>query len=649
MSKQPKTRTKTESLAKPATTPTNYLQWAFIFIIGIWIFIAFKPILDSNFINYDDDLYITENPLIQSFNGASVKKLFTTYYYSQYSPIAMSIMGIETQLFGAKAYPFKCFSLFLHIVNAILVFLLLRRLKINEWVCFFTALLYGIHTVQVESVAWLAASFKVSSFTFFFLLGLLSYVKYIEAAKNSYKWLALLFFILSCGCKEQAVTYSITLLIIDYFLNRNLKDKKLWIEKWPFFLVSLIFGIITIASTTSLDREIESISFGIGHRIVFAFYDLGFYIANLIWPSNLSFFYFYPNTLSIPSLYYVYIIGFIVLSILAYLNRSKRWVTFSYLFFVVNLGITIASQVMAVRSVIAADRYLYLPAIGWFLFLCLLVHFIILKYPKLKYGFVIAALVYCFFLSVLSYSRALVFKDSGLLFTDVINKYNENGSQNIPPLMALAYVNRGQMLKSHGKSNEAMKDYEKALQINPKQKQALLNIGNIHFANNQDDKAMDYYNKVLAIDSKHSKAYSNRGSLYGRAGNLEAALSDLNKSIEYNPLEVNSYTNRSLVHEQMGSFQKAINDLLIVAKSKPLDADIINSLASCYLRVNKPDLALVQSNRAIGLAPNKGNQYIIRAEIFMALNRINEARNDVNKAIGLGFNPSPELLSKVGL
>ena len=205
---------------KQSTDKSSPLPLWLLLALGLTL-VAYFSLVNNQYINYDDDLYVTENPLIQNLE---VKELFQAkggWFYSQYSPVAMTIMALEFKVFNGNQKMIRATSMGIHLINALLVFFLFRRLMGNEMAAGLIALLFGVHPMQVESVSWLAASFKIGTYAMFFLLACLQYVKYLDNDKKGNLIFAFVFFVLSCMCKEQAVALPVLLLAIDYFKKRS--------------------------------------------------------------------------------------------------------------------------------------------------------------------------------------------------------------------------------------------------------------------------------------------------------------------------------------------------------------------------------------------------------------------------------------------
>ncbi|MEO1435121.1 MAG: hypothetical protein AAFV80_06250, partial [Bacteroidota bacterium] len=344
---------KNKSPRKGAKDPTTISkdQWMWIAAALVIGFIALFPTLQGEFINYDDDIYITENPYIVNFSGEQVSALFSNYYKNQYSPVAMTIMGIEYSLFSKSGpFPFKLISVLLHLLNAFLVFKLIRELFKPFMYALITMALFAVHPMMVESIAWTTASMKVGVFTTFFLGASWTYLRYLRTEKRSMLIWTFGFFLLSCFSKEQGLALSVVLLLYDYVKGRDLKSSAVWLEKLPFLIVSMIFGVVTLRASSEMQIASQVLEYGIVDRVLFASYAIVAYWFKTLIPLSLTAFYTYPAG-AIPTLYYLtplVVIGLFVALVWAF-RKDHKVVVFALVFFFMNLGLTLLSQIMATR------------------------------------------------------------------------------------------------------------------------------------------------------------------------------------------------------------------------------------------------------------------------------------------------------------
>ena len=210
-------------------------QLLLLFCLLLAVFISYLPALNKEFVNFDDDSYITQNPDIANFSFSKIPDIFSHFYLAQYSPVPSVIYGIIHMIVGFHPFLYNIFALVLHLITILLVFKFIWSLCGNFRIAYVTAALFGIATMQVESVAWLAAVNKTCTYSIFSLSSLIVYISYIKTNKNKYFIVSMLLFFISCFCKEQAVSLSLAMVAIDMFFGRKLFSKKVIFEKIPFF------------------------------------------------------------------------------------------------------------------------------------------------------------------------------------------------------------------------------------------------------------------------------------------------------------------------------------------------------------------------------------------------------------------------------
>lgn len=344
-----------------------------IILIGT---ISFYPVLYAGFaFNADDSWMVFNNPSVFSHDLQTIIDYFTSVYKGQYSPVNTLYYSTIYGIFGLEPFWFHLGNIVIHILNALLVwrliFLLSMELnyKLRLVVSLLVAILFLVHPIQVEAVAWISAS-KVVLYSFFYLLAILSYINFY--IKNSGKWygLAIFFFFLSFGAKEQAVILPISLFLIDYVMGRNLLNKNVIMEKLPFLFIALVCGLSTIyiqdvSGFSDIREGGQYHEFWI--RFILSGYSLTEYLFGILIPfksARVTLFPISPGEM-LPLRFYIYPV--IVLFFGYYLFRvlKNRVLIFGVLFFIVNLLLSIHLVPMA-RSTMVADRYVYLSSLGVF-------------------------------------------------------------------------------------------------------------------------------------------------------------------------------------------------------------------------------------------------------------------------------------------
>ena len=403
--------------------------------INTWVWVAlaivllttlaiyFKAIKFDFLMTWDDSFYFTENNDIKDLHWTNIKLFFTEFYLGNYQPITVLMYAIEYKLVGNSSYLYHLNNIILHIINTFLVFVLIRKISSkNVMVALITASFFAIHPMHVESVVWVSER-KDVLYSFFFLLSLIIYTNYYKSGKLKHLILTCIFFVLSCLTKSAAVILPLVLLLLDYYSNRKY-SWKMFVEKVPFFAISLIFGIVALNSQKSAIPATPIIS---NHFLVVSF-SLISYIFKAFIPVHLSAIYPYPieSGGTLPIMYYLSLL-FIGLLIL-FVWYSCRWgkdVVFGFLFFIITIILVL--QFVEVGFATMADRYTYIPYIGLFFivgkFFEYLYNSVNRNYKKYT-NYLLVAIIFGFItFSTISYGRVKLWKNDGALFSDVLNKY----------------------------------------------------------------------------------------------------------------------------------------------------------------------------------------------------------------------------------
>jgi tetratricopeptide (TPR) repeat protein len=576
-----------------------------IYIILLFIFLAYSRVFSNQFTNWDDDLYILDNPFIK-FNIENIIYIFSHYDMNNYHPITMLFYSIAYAIGGLNPWIYQLFSLTLHLANTYLVFVFVYQLlqqslskhKNNVSVALITSALFGLHPLQVESVAWMS-ELKTLLYTLFFLLSLIHYLKYTESGKTKYFIYSLVLFVFSVLSKAMAVSLVLSLPLIDYFLCRKVPLKNHLLEKTPFLMVSLVIGFIAIGAQGQALSSTGS-NFPIFERAAFACYGLFMYVVKLIVPVNLSAYYCYPLLIGgkIPDYYYIFpliIIPSIIWLIFAF--NKNAWASFGSVFFLINIGLVL--QLLPVGGAVMADRYVYVPSIGFFFIVGNLFLHIHEKAGNNRVYPWLGLSLYLLILSILTLNRTGIWKNSLSLWNDTIQK--TGGKNNVIPL-----VNRGQAFVQLGKYNTSLDDFTKA----------------------------------ISIDSNYSDAFYYRGMAKIDMNMFPEAVIDLSKAIQSNPRDIEAIIARGLARMKVQDIKGAFSDLNIAIEHRTKNPEVF--AARGYLFVISSDFkhALADYNQAIKLNPNNQFYYKFRGISEVKLEFYQEAINDFNLFLHTMKDPS---------
>lgn len=632
----------------------NFKYFRYFLLLSI-VFSAFFNTLDNDFTNWDDPYYVTNNELIHQINFDNLIQIFKQGYTGTYVPLSILSMAVDYQIGGGKPFMFHFTNLLLHLANTLLVFLIIKRLFTSERIAFGTALLFGISTMQVESVAWITER-KDVLYAFFFLISTFQFIKFRLSCKKKYLFFSITSFILALFSKSQAVTLPLVLLLVDYFLNKNFKTSKTLI---PYFLLSLIFGILALKFSQSAYSE--GLTYSFAERVVLSAYAFTMYIFRLVLPLNLSAIYSYPfisgsinfHTV-IVALFSIVYIYFLIISI----KRKLYSIFFGLGFFLLNIVLML--QIFPVGIAFMADRFSYIASIGVFICISYGYDSLIKKYPDKIRVFWIIALIYFHLLGFNTIIRNEVWANSINLWNDTIKKNPNN---------ATAFLNRGNAFKKSGDYERALSDYNKgillnksipeafynrgmvyfeignydlaiadflaSLKINQKYLQAYIQLGNAYYSTGKIDLSLRTYQQVIAFDSLQSAAYTGVANVYYSLGKKDEAMQYYNKALNLNPKDADTYYNRANAYVSDGNLELAIIDYNNAIKLNPKKAIYYSNRGSTKFFIKDIYGALADLNKAIELESNKSDYYYNRGNIYLYSSKINEAISDYDKCIEL--------------
>lgn len=656
---QSKSRTQAAKVKPGGTTSAWWRNRNVLLLLGailLLTFVSFYPSLDADFTNWDDQDYVTESPYVVNLNGESIKTMFSEEIASNYHPLTILSLAFNYQISKLDAGSYHWINLILHLLNVVLVFYFVYLLFDRKIAgALLTAFLFAIHPMHVESVAWIAER-KDVLYTFFFVAALITYLKYITRPKISFYIFTLLLFILSCLSKPTAVMLPVILLLADWYKNRTWTTK-VFVEKIPFFALSLLFGIITIMvqkDTAVIVGEADTHS--LFERLIFACYGVFMYIYYFFVPINLSAFHPYPKALSLMH----YMSPAVVLGLgglMWWSLRKTKVVAFGLLFYGAMIALTL--QFVQVGNAIISDRYTYVAYIGLFLiFGWLFDHFLNKKntingQKYAVFGSIgLVGLLFC----IMTYQRCNVWKNSGNLWTDVLQNYpdsyiahNQLGNylieekkydkalEHLTQAVDLnsnyykARISRGKLYRRMKKYPESLADYNKAIEIEGNRSEAYNNRGNIFFETQQYEQALADYKKVMELNPTDPKSYGNTGAIYAQQKKFPAALEALGKAIAMDAGYQDAFMNRGTVYAQMGEAERAIADFNVYLQRNNRNPMPYYWRGTELSKMKRHNEAISDFTRAIQLNPNNKNFYTMRSASYQAIGNTQKAQEDARK------------------
>ncbi len=455
--------------------------------------------LDNGFVNWDDDSYVYENSSIRASTLSNIKEFFSRSYVSVYVPMTMLSYMLDYQLWELDPFGYHVTNVLLHILNVILAFLLLNLLLKNRIASFLCAFIFALHPVQVESVAWISERKNLLSSLFFFL-SFISYVRYKDRRRISLYLSSIVLFLLALLSKPSVVVLPLLLISYDYFYCPQISKRDIK-NKIPFFLLSLLFCIITVYSHEMLwqmGREVyHGGSFSTNLLTMISVF-LN-YLKLVFYPLNLSVSYtpnicesiFHPKVIT--SIILLALILFHLCFTIKRKHPSGFWILW---FFVIMLPVVNLVPIPTIYN----DRYLYLSILSFPALFYLILSPLVLRKKFLKGAaiLIISAIVLC--CGLLSYERNKIWHDYLTFWSDTAKK---------SPGSVMAHINLGNAYVDKALFDKAIEEFQEALTIDKNHAGAHVNLGNLYHEKDLPEKAVDEYQKALDIDKNLPVAHIN--------------------------------------------------------------------------------------------------------------------------------------------
>ena len=534
-----------------------------IVLLVIACLAAYGRILGNDFVNYDDYRLITENNYVQTgFDAQSVKWAFTNASLEYWHPLTWLSIMLEWRLFGTNASFYHLVSLLLHIGAALFLFLFLNKATKRLWPSAFVAALFALHPLRVESVAWASEHKDVLSM-FFGMATLYAYAQYVEKSRLSKYIICLILFTLSIMSKPTLLTLPCVLLLLDYWpFERWQKEKKidapaksrsqviahlLW-EKAPFFLLSMLFGIMLIGQLQANNSFLPLQRLSFSDRIMNTIVSYVSYLGKTLWPVDLACFYPY----SFLQLWQVIGAASVLLAIsvaVVFLVKRTPFLAVGWFWY---LGALFpVSGLMQAGEQAMADRYTYFPFIGIAIMAAwgipLLIKPEVIR-KKILFPAAIAALA---IMAIFTWQQCGYWKNSINLFNHTLQATKDN---------ALAHENLAAALIDKGNNEEAIEHCNMAIGMNPGRAISYNDRGTAYVTLGQHQLAIEDFNKAISLDPNYFKAYNNRGLVYAMLGQYQPAIKDFTAAIALKQDYFKAYNNRGFVYTRLGQYQPAMED-----------------------------------------------------------------------------------------
>jgi tetratricopeptide (TPR) repeat protein len=612
----------------------NVLICLFLVIATLAVYLQVR---NHEFLNYDDDTYVTENRHVQA--GITLTGLgwaFTTTHAANWHPLTWLSHMVDCHLYGMNPGPHHLTNLFLHIANSLLLFIVFWRMTGDSWRSGFVAALFALHPLHVESVAWVAERKDVLS-TFFWMLTLWSYVRYVERPGIQRYGLVLLFFILGLLAKPMLVTLPFVLLLLDYWpLGRiqsgqpghgNRSHQKssalhlVW-EKTPFFVLITISSVVTffVQQSGKAVGSLEALPLHV--RIANALVSYFSYIEKMIWPHHLAAFYPYPK---IFPWWQVAGAGFllVLITVLAIRGRRKRPDFFvGWLWYTGTLVPVIGLVQVGLQAL--ADRYTYVSLIGIFLIIAWRVPELAARWRYRETGLATTATLVLLILGGVTWLQVRYWTNSTTLFQHALHVTSGN---------YVAHDNLGIELFRRGKIDEAMSHFTDALRIEPDFEKAHNNLGAVLLRKGKIDEAVHHFSEAIRIKPDFEKAYNNLGAALARQGKTAEAIRHYSEALRIDANNAAAHINMGIDLAEQGKIPEAISHYNEALHIDPGRADAHNHLGEALVELGKLDEAIHHYSESLRTNPDDEKTHYSLGAALAKQGRIPEAISHYSQAL----------------
>lgn len=556
-----------------------------VFLVMIVAFI-FGQTLRHDFINFDDNLYVTENPhVLNGLNWADIKWAFTTQHTGYSHPITWLSHQLDCQLYGTWAGGHHLTSICIHAINAILLFLLLFRTTGSFWSSAFVAELFAIHPLHIESVAWIAERKDVLSALFFFLT-LHAFVSYVVKPTVGRYLLTFCLYLLGILSKPMLVTLPFLLLLLDYWPLRRLSLLatgdvrgssnlgKLILEKLPLVLIAVLWSVVTFAMQKGAGALVESAHVQFSHRLANAVASYGMYVWNTFWPHDLALFYPYPRTVRVKTVIIsAVLIAFVSVACFGRRRSSPYFLT-GWLWFLGMLVPVIGLIQVGGQS--RADRYTYLPQIGLFLLITWGAIELVRKWQRGHEILIAGAVLVIIALTVDSYFETSFWRDSERLWNRTLTNTSKNH---------VAQNNFGNALMDKGELDDAIIHFRESVEIFPDYPEAHNNLGVALAGKDHFNEAIASYRVATRLRPRYAEAHNNLAISLARSTQTEEAVTEFQEALRIDNDLLDGHYNFGVLLAQLGRRDEATAQFKEVLRLKPGDPEATEQLQQ--LGVNK--------------------------------------------------------------
>ena len=615
---------------KMDSMPTKYRSILICLALTLATLVVFYQMHSFGFITFDDPDYIYNNLNIQTgVTLKAVKWALTAGYAHNWHPLTWISHMLDWQLFGNEAGGHHLTNLVFHIANTLLLFIVLKQMTSAFWQSAFVAALFALHPLHVESVAWVSERKDVLS-TFFWILTMWAYLRYVKKPKVSSYLLIAVFFALGLMAKPMLVTLPFVLLLLDYWPLERLERRTIYrliLEKIPFFVLSAASSIVTFLIQRSSKAVASLDAFPLKLRICNALIAYLEYIKEMFWPDRLAF--FYPISAQYVSVPRAVISAALLVAATVLVIRyakNRRYLVTGWFWYLGTLVPVIGFVQVGAQAM--ADRYTYMTMTGLFIIIAWGLSEVLAEWAHRKIILWPASLTVLSALAMCTYLQTRYWKDAMTLCQRAL-KVTENNYT--------AHLSMTEPLIKQGRFEEAVWHNTQAVQIKPDSREALNNLGVSLYKAGKTDEAIGYFEKLLEMSPAYADAHLNIAVILTDKGDYAGAVERYRTALTINDVP-STHSELGFALLKLGLFEEAVVEYRKALPWMPNDPDVLNKLGYALAHTGKFDEAIPLYNKALHIAPDDINTHLNFGFALTGSGRFEEAEKEYEKILLLDPN-----------
>lgn len=584
------------------------------FAIALLVALALLPYLQTlrhDFVNYDDNLYVSENPHVQQgLTIDSIAWAFTNAKGGNWHPLTWLSHMADVSVWGSKPGGHHFTNVILHAANTVLLFLVFAQMTGGIWRSALVAALFAVHPLHVESVAWVAERKDVLS-TFFGLLALCAYSRYARAPSIKRYLLVVGLFVLGLMAKPMLVSFPFILLLLDIWPLRRWKlwqvedqeevspesklTNRVLLEKIPLFIVAAIFSVITVVSQGAAKNISNSDALPFFNRLSNAIVGYVLYLEKLFLPTNLAVFYPHPGHWRLTVIGTSALLLLVITAVTILYRRQFPWLLIGWLWFVVTLIPVIGLVQVGWQSI--ADRYTYIPSIGIFIMAAWSIPATGSAFASRASIAIVCAIIAAF--SFLTWEQVSYWKNSRTLFAHAARVTYGN---------YIAHENLGNAFEAEKNLDGALELYRLSANERPKYAKTKIheNIANVLIQQQRNEDALAELRYAIELDPHSSTAFNSMGSIMLIDGRISDAANYFETAVKFDSDNLAAVINYGMTLVKLGRWNEAIAQLAPVARTAPDRIMARTYFARALAGRGDFDEAIAQLQQILRMNPNFG-------------------------------------------